>query len=193
MGSGETAPPMAKVHRRLTAMIERRPPSATLIATPYAFQENADEITARTLDYFATNVGAVDDRRRPRRAPMRTRSRRPARWRASRKPTSCSPDRGVRRYALAQWRPAGLASVLATHLQRSGIVTFASAAALTLGSHAIPVYEIYKVGADPVLARWARRPRSPGPARRRRPPLRQRRGRHPRHPLLLPRRAPARR
>jgi hypothetical protein len=148
MGSGETAPPMAKVHRRLTAMIERRPPNATLIATPYAFQENAAEITARTLEYFATNVGlplSAVDLGGSDAEPVEE-----ARALASLAEADLVfAGPGSPSYALDRWRPAGLASVLATHLQRSGIVTFASAAALTLGSHTIPVYEIYKVGADP--------------------------------------------
>jgi hypothetical protein len=41
--------------------------------------------------------------------------------------------------------PAALADVAA----RGGTLVFGSAAACTLGSHAIPVYEIYKAGADP--------------------------------------------
>ena len=35
-------------------------------------------------------------------------------------------------------------------LARGGMVVMASAAALTLGSHTVPVYEIYKAGAEPV-------------------------------------------
>ena len=34
-------------------------------------------------------------------------------------------------------------------VQRGGAVVFASAAALTLGSQTVPVYEVYKVGEDP--------------------------------------------
>ena len=56
----------------------------------------------------------------------------------------------------------------------------------------VPVYEIYKVGETP---RWLDGPRRlrprHRPARRDRAALEQRRGRHPRHSLLLPRRAPA--
>src|SRR4029453_2823689 len=37
----------------------------------------------------------------------------------------------------------------ADKLREGGIVVFASAAALTVGAHTVPVYEIYKVGADP--------------------------------------------
>ncbi len=64
MGSGETAPAMAKVHR---ALFERfggaartggaGPVAAAIIDTPYGFQENADELSARTMEFFATSVG----------------------------------------------------------------------------------------------------------------------------------------
>ena len=60
-------------------------------------------------------------------------------------------------YALRQWaRPPVPAALLADLLATGGCVTFASAAALTLGVATVPVYEIYKVGAEPVLARGPR-------------------------------------
>ena len=51
MGSGETAPAMAKVHRALFERF-RGPVAATIIDTPYGFQENADDLSARTLEFF---------------------------------------------------------------------------------------------------------------------------------------------
>jgi hypothetical protein len=39
--------------------------------------------------------------------------------------------------------------LLVDRLRDQGVVVFASAAALTLGSHTIPVYEIYKAGVEP--------------------------------------------
>ena len=44
MGSGETAPTMARVHRMLLGSLGRPPVPAVLLDTPYGFQENADEI-----------------------------------------------------------------------------------------------------------------------------------------------------
>ena len=57
MGSGETAPTMAKVHRLLLGRSGPQPVPAVMLDTPYGFQENADEITARALEYFRENVG----------------------------------------------------------------------------------------------------------------------------------------
>jgi len=55
-------------------------------------------------------------------------------------------------YALRQWAGCGLDVALAEVVRRGGTVTFASAAALTLGVVTVPVYEVYKVGAEPVWA-----------------------------------------
>jgi len=150
MGSGETAPTMAKVHRTLFARLGRPPVPAVLLDTPYGFQENADEITARALDYFRDNVGypmtlapfrAVD-------ADPLERATAVAR---AREAQYLFAGPGSPSYALAQWRETEVPSIVADKLEQGGIVVFASAAALTLGSHAVPVYEIYKVG-EPV--RW---------------------------------------
>src|SRR5262249_5481054 len=55
-------------------------------------------------------------------------------------------------YALRQWVDSLIPKVLIEKLQAGGsggCVTFASAAAVTLGRLAVPVYEIYKAGEDP--------------------------------------------
>ena len=57
IGSGETSPTMVTVHRDLLARLGRRSPQALLLATPYAFQENAASVSARARRYFADSVG----------------------------------------------------------------------------------------------------------------------------------------
>ncbi|MGH8901717.1 MAG: CysS/YqeB C-terminal domain-containing protein [Egibacteraceae bacterium] len=147
MGSGETAPTMAKVHRML---FERLGPEAegVLLDTPYGFQENADQISQRALAYFgqhlespfsvATWRSAADDALQRERALARIRH---AEY------VFAGP--GSPSYALEVWRDTPLRDILTEKLARRGCVTFASAAALTLGIAAVPVYEIYKVGASP--------------------------------------------
>jgi hypothetical protein len=51
-------------------------------------------------------------------------------------------------YALRQWAGSNVANIIKGKLADGGIVTFASAAALTLGKATVPVYEVYKVGQD---------------------------------------------
>jgi len=52
-------------------------------------------------------------------------------------------------YALRQWRGTGVPEALLDVARHGGTLVFGSAAACTLGTHAIPVYEIYKVGEEP--------------------------------------------
>jgi hypothetical protein len=54
-------------------------------------------------------------------------------------------------YALRHWAGGPIPAALGEKLAAGGVLTMASAAALTLGIVTIPVYEIYKVGEDP---RW---------------------------------------
>jgi hypothetical protein len=145
MGSGETAPTMVKVHRGL---IERAGTPAVLLDTPYGFQENADDISARAQEYFAASVGvpigvvsfrssAVD---------VVTADTAAARIREARY-VFAGP--GSPTYTLRQWAGSPVPALLADKLRRGGAVTFASAAALTLGAVTLPVYEVYKAGHDP--------------------------------------------
>src|SRR5258708_35152935 len=57
MGSGETAPTMVSVHAELMDRAGSPPGVAVMLDTPYGFQENASEISAKTTGYFNVNVG----------------------------------------------------------------------------------------------------------------------------------------
>jgi hypothetical protein len=152
MGSGETAPTMARVHRALFDRLgpASSPVAATVIDTPYGFQENADDISARILEYFTVRIGR----------PMTVASYRSSDVDAVSAATALArigearyvlAGPGSPSYALRQWAGGPIPAVLAAKLADGGMVTMASAAALTAGIVTIPVYEIYKVGADP---RW---------------------------------------
>jgi cyanophycinase-like exopeptidase len=148
MGSGETAPTMAKVHRALFERFGPGPVPAAILDTPYGFQENADELSARTVRFFLESVGrdvAVASYR-SRDVDALTAATAVARIRGAR---YLMAGPGSPSYALRQWADGPIPTALADRLRDGGIVTLASAAALTLGTVTIPVYEIYKVGADP--------------------------------------------
>ncbi|MBE1530673.1 hypothetical protein [Actinomadura algeriensis] len=157
MGSGETTPTMAGVHRDVVA--RTRPARAVVLDTPYGFQENAAEISARARDYFARSVGLDVDVPSGLRGPVRE-------WDGG--ADAGDPDSGLAAvraadwvfagpgsptYALACWRGGPVGGALDDHARtgRAALV-FASAAACALGAWAIPVYEIYKAGAAP---HWA--------------------------------------
>ncbi|MCU1494700.1 MAG: hypothetical protein JWO62_2464 [Acidimicrobiaceae bacterium] len=157
MGSGETSPTMVKVHRSVLERLGPPPVPAVLLATPFGFQENARELAARAVTYFRESLQTTIDV-----AALGTEQA---------EATSPSPDAGPFEderltatlrdaryvfagpgsptYALRRWRGGVVPGLLAEKLTRGGAVTFASAAALTLGAFTVPVYEIYKAGDDP--------------------------------------------
>jgi hypothetical protein len=148
MGSGETAPTMAKVHRALFERFGDEPAPAAIVDTPYGFQENADELSARTLEFFSGSVGHTFSvaSYRSRDVDAVTEATAVARIREARY-VMAGP--GSPSYALRQWVGGPIPDALAGKLSGGGILTMASAAALTVGVATIPVYEVYKVGADP--------------------------------------------
>jgi hypothetical protein len=151
MGSGETTPTMTKHHKRLFEAAGPGP--KVMLDTPYGFQENADDITQRTLEYFAVSVVTtltVASLRtadvEPREVATVTAAALDASW------LYAGP--GSPTYAMSVWSAAGLGPVIGRRLSTagSGVTVFSSAAALTLGPSCVPVYEIYKVGARPFWA-----------------------------------------
>ncbi len=148
MGSGETAPTMAKVHRALFERLGGAPVPAVILDTPYGFQENADELSERTVRFFAESVGREVGvaSYRSRDVDAVTAATAVARIRPARY-VMAGP--GSPSYALRNWVDGPIPAALAEMLRDGGILTMASAAALTLGSVTVPVYEIYKVGEEP--------------------------------------------
>ena len=148
MGSGETAPTMTKVHR---ALLARSTGTAVLLDTPYGFQTNASDISARTVDYFRvslnTQVGVASLLSADVAAIDRKRALNQVRDAGYVFAGPGSPS-----YALRTWATTDLAAIITDKLRpggSGGVVVFASAAALTLGTHTVPVYEVYKAGESP--------------------------------------------
>ena len=146
MGSGETTPTMSKVHRDVFDRLGPPPVPAAMLDTPFGFQENADDISAKAVAYFRESVRrelAVASFRAADAVEPLARETMLAGLREARY-VFAGP--GSPSYALAQWAGSPIPAVLAQKLRTGGCVVFASAAACTLGPFALPVYEIYKVG-----------------------------------------------
>jgi len=162
IGSGETSPTMVTVYRELVSRLGLASPQAIVLATPYAFQENAADVSARTQRYFADSVGL----------PVRVAAGTSPDADPGMAPPLIPPDEedearqaaGIRAadwvfagpgspsYALAHWRAGPVAAGLRDRvLAGAGLTVLASAAAATAGRFTLPVYEIYKAGGAP---RW---------------------------------------
>jgi hypothetical protein len=162
IGSGETSPTMVTMHRDLVARLGLDRPQATVLATPYAFQENAADVSARTERYFADSVGlgvrvvaGTSPQADPGMAPPlipwddEDETRQSAGIRAA---DWVFAGPGSPSYALAHWQAGPVAAGLRDRvLAGDGLTVLASAAAATAGRFTVPVYEIYKAGGAP---RW---------------------------------------
>jgi len=162
IGSGETSPTMVTVHRDLVGRLGLGNPQATVLATPYAFQENAADVSARTERYFADSVGlrvgvaaGTSPNADPGMAPplipadAEDETRQAAAIRAA---DWVFAGPGSPSYALAHWQGGPVASGLRDRvLAGDGLTVLASAAAATAGRFTVPVYEVYKAGGAP---RW---------------------------------------
>jgi hypothetical protein len=133
---------MVSVHRDLVGRLGIRSPRAVLLATPYAFQENAPGVSAKASGSFARSVGldvtvAAGEGDDGDLAALGA-----ADW------LFAGP--GSPSYALARWRGGSVGGVLRDRVRAgTGVMVLASAAAATAGAAALPVYEIYKAGAAP--------------------------------------------
>lgn len=147
-GSGETTPAFVTLHRELFARHGTLGSAdAVMLDTTYGFQTNADELTARLRGYFAdstgVDVGEVKLRSStgsPGAVATAIDSVTSARW------VFAGP--GSPTYSARHWLATGMDRAFARVLERGSLVV-ASAAAMSLGSHVMPVYEIYRVGEEP--------------------------------------------
>jgi hypothetical protein len=148
LGSGETAPTMIKPHRQIFERLDPPPVPAVILDTPYGFQANADDISDRAVEYFAESVGRPVGVAR-----LRYQGGDALAWASGLAKVAAGrwvfAGPGSPSYALRQWRGTDIPDLLADKIEHGGAVVFASAAALTLGHYTVPVYEIYKVGAEP--------------------------------------------
>ncbi len=147
IGSGELADTMAETHRQLMTRLNA-PPVPVFVDTMAGFELNIDQIDQKAEDYFKRNFGLNLLLARYRRAddgPEVTAAAMSAVQRAN----YLFAGPGSPSYGIRMWRDSKVWQTMVNCWQDGACLVFASAAAITLGKHALPVYEIYKVGQDP--------------------------------------------
>ena len=149
MGSGETAPTMTTVHADLFNRLGPPPVPAVMLDTPYGFQENAADVSAKAMQYFRENVRHPIEIASFRRAEGTDPLAYETMLAQVRQARYVFAGPGSPTYAVRQWRQSAVPQALREKLETGGCVTFSSAAACTLGRVGLPVYEVYKVGMDP--------------------------------------------
>lgn len=146
MGSGELAPGLVATHRYGIKAAGAH--EVVILNTPFGFQENAPQLTERLVGFFGTSL-TIPSRIAELTGRDASTVERELFTAAIRKARYVFAGPGSPSYALDIWREAEVGPALTSVVQAGGTVTFASAAALTLGRRTIPVYEIYKVGEPP--------------------------------------------
>lgn len=149
MGSGEMAESMSRVHRKILANVDGDV-RAVFLDTPAGFELNADEISAKAVEYFAQRFSV----------PLEVASfKNKARATATEVATALGKLRranfifagpGSPSYAIRNWQATPIWEMVVSRWKSGAQLVFASAAAITTGCCALPVYEIYKAGEDPV-------------------------------------------
>jgi hypothetical protein len=135
---------MTKVHRAILAHLSEV--RAVNLDSAYGFQLNVPQMTEKLVDYFATSLLTELEPLSLTSYEEATEVQRTVFKQRVRSASYVFAGPGSPSYALAQWRPLGLADELAVVLAHDGVICFASAAAVTLGAYTAPVYEIYKAG-----------------------------------------------
>jgi hypothetical protein len=143
---------MSRVYRAVMGKISG-PVKGVFLDTPAGFQLNADEISARAVAYFCHHFQielGVASFKNAREAGEGEREEAVARIEAA---NFILAGPGSPTYTVRNWLDSPLLEALHRRLAGGAHLVFASAAAIAASSHALPVYEIYKVGEDP---HWVR-------------------------------------
>ena len=147
LGSGELAPPMVKTYRALFEGLDSR--RGVYLNSPYGFQENVPQLSEKIEQYFATSLQWHFDQASLTHRDVNSVQLRAAFLNTVESASVVFAGPGSPTYALQQFAAVDLGATLRQRIEAGTLVCFSSAAALTLGSHTAPIYEIYKVGEEP--------------------------------------------
>jgi hypothetical protein len=125
------------------------PVRAVFMDTPAGFQLNADEIASRAVRYFREYLNLGIDQVAFKSAATATADELERALRQLRRANYIFAGPGSPSYTIRNWQGTPILEAMARRLADGQHLVFASAAAVTLGRYALPVYEVYKVGESP--------------------------------------------
>jgi hypothetical protein len=124
---------------------------AVLVDTPYGFQNNADDLSTRAVAYFSQHVGLQVTPVSLRDVDTLSSADVAAAAHQVAEADWVFTGPGSPTYLQRQWEAMGIGDTIRRRLTAPGATVLSSAAACTVGTRTLPVYEIYKVGEAP---RW---------------------------------------
>lgn len=147
MGSGELTATMVEVHKELLQGLPK-PARAVFLDTPAGFQLNSDQISQKAIEYFRVHVQQPMQLASFKRNVPEMFHNLEETSHLLRQADFVLIGPGSPTYALRQWASSPIPELLLKRIEAGACLVAASAAALTIGCHTLPVYEIYKVGED---------------------------------------------
>jgi cyanophycinase-like exopeptidase len=145
IGSGELSGTMVETHKMLLSR-NSSGEKALFLDTPAGFQENIDLLAARAMQYFERQVGYSMEVASYKSAETITNDDAESVYSLLSKAGYVLIGPGSPTYTVRQLKDSPVPALLNAMVTRGGCLVAASAAALSVGSHTLPVYEIYKVG-----------------------------------------------
>ena len=150
IGSGEMSRSMGKVHRQVMSRITG-PVKAVFIDTPAGFELNADQISSKATEYFRKYLQEELAVASFKAAASATEAEVKHALALLHQANFIFAGPGSPTYAVRNWKDTEVMQTVSKRLAAGAHVSLASAAAIAVGSHVLPVYEIFKVGEEP---RW---------------------------------------
>jgi hypothetical protein len=151
VGAGELMAAMSSLHR---AALRRLGPAprAVFLDTTAGFETNVEAISAKAVEYYAHHLQTE-----LRVASYRHRETSGAGQQATAVAELRNADLifagpGSPTYAIRQWQDSPVWNTVMERFDAGADILFASAASISLGRYALPVYEVYKAGEDPYWA-----------------------------------------
>lgn len=148
IGSGEFSGTMVETHKMLLSR-SRSGEKALFLDTPAGFQGNVDLIARRAVQFFDRQVRHSMEIASFKSAETANSPQAEQVYRQLSEAGFVLIGPGSPTYTVRQLKETPVPALLTAMVTRGGCLVAASAAALSVGSHTLPVYEIYKVGEPP--------------------------------------------
>ena len=151
VGAGELMAAMSSIHRSAIKRLGK-PPRAVFLDTAAGFETNVDAICEKAVEYYAHHLQSELRVASYRHRDVCTPAQVAAAVAAIRDANLIFAGPGSPTYAIRQWRDSPVWQAVVEGFEGGADLLFASAASISLGRYALPVYEVYKAGDDPFWA-----------------------------------------
>jgi cyanophycinase-like exopeptidase len=151
VGAGELMAAMSSIHRTAIKRLGK-PPKAVFLDTTAGFETNVDAIGEKAVEYYGHHLQTELRIASYRHREAVSASQLAAAVAMIRDANLIFAGPGSPTYAIRQWRDSPVWQAVVDGFEAGADLLFASAASISLGRYAVPVYEVYKAGEDPFWA-----------------------------------------